>query len=68
MTATQHEGDDQKWNTLKKCESRETQADEYQDEEVSWFSKHNNTLNEENYHRGENINSELDQLLENGMN
>jgi hypothetical protein len=37
MTATQHEDDDLKWKTLKKCESPESQADEYQDEEVSWF-------------------------------
>jgi hypothetical protein len=36
VAATQHENNDQKWKMLKKCESLEIQADEYQDEEVSW--------------------------------
>jgi hypothetical protein len=36
VAATQQENNDQKWKMLKKCESLEIQADEYQDEEGSW--------------------------------
>jgi hypothetical protein len=68
VTATQDENNDQKWKTLKKCESLEIQADEYQDEEVSWVEKRNHSVIDENLHRGENLNSELDQVLENGRN
>jgi hypothetical protein len=68
VTATQDENNDQKWKTLRKGESLEIQADEYQDEEVSWVEKRNHSVIDENLHRGENLNSELDQVLENGRN